>query len=133
MHSGRWHRKGIEVIYAAENPSLALLETMVHVEEASLLGFDFVAIPIRFDDEHLEALESDRLPEDWKAWPWPAGTQHVGTQWILEQRSVILQVPSVVVPHQMNYLINPSHPKFPELEIGPPEPFPIDSRLGHSR
>ena len=29
-------------------------------------------------------------------------------------------MPSVVIPSETNYLINPSHPKFPELEIGSP-------------
>jgi RES domain-containing protein len=43
--------------------------------------------------------------------------------------SVALRVPSVVVPCSDNYLLNPAHPSFDEVEIGPGEAFPIDERL----
>jgi hypothetical protein len=38
-------------------------------------------------------------------------------------------VPSAVIRSEFNYLINPLHPRFGELVIGPPEPFRFDSRL----
>ncbi|GIV60340.1 MAG: hypothetical protein KatS3mg043_1429 [Rhodothermaceae bacterium] len=133
LHGGRWHHRGVPVVYAADTPALALLETMVHLEEADLLAFEFVAFPIRFGDDLLEVLDTEALPEDWNAWPWPASTQHLGTNWFMSQRSVVLRVPSAVVPHQYNYLINPTHPDFSRLEIGPAEPFPVDPRLARHR
>jgi len=30
--SGRWHTKGHPIIYCSEDPSTALLETLVHIE-----------------------------------------------------------------------------------------------------
>jgi RES domain-containing protein len=81
----------------------------------------------------MEVLRTEGLPSDWRSWPWPASTQHLGTQWVIERRSVVLQVPSVVVPKQVNYLINPSHADFPNLEIGAPEDFPIDMRIARLR
>lgn len=132
-HGGRWHRKGIPVVYAADSPALALLETMVHIEETDLPAFAYRALPIRFDEEHLTVLDEKDLPEDWNTWPWPASTQHLGARWLEEQRSVVLRVPSAIVPHQSNYLINPTHPDFSQLEVGPAEPFPIDPRLAGRR
>jgi RES domain-containing protein len=128
LHGGRWHTKGVPVVYAADSPALALLETMVHVEEADLLAFEYVVIPIRFEDRHLTVLPE--LPEDWNAWPWPMSTQRLGTRWFEERRSPILRIPSAVVSHQLDYLINPLHPDFGKLDIGPVEPFPIDPRFG---
>ena len=133
LHRGRWHHKGVPVVYAAESPALALLETMVHVEEADLLAFAFVVVPVRFDAVHLLVLSEDDLPEDWNAWPHPVSTQRLGTRWLEEQRSVVLRVPSAVVPHQSNYLINPTHPDFAQLGVGPAESFPIDPRLAGGR
>jgi len=133
LHGGRWHRKGVPVVYAADSPALALLETMVHIEEADLLAFAYMALPIRFDEEHLIILDEKDLPEDWNAWPWPASTQHLGMRWLEEQRSVVLRVPSAIVPHQSNYLINPTHPDFSQLDVGPAEPFPVDPRLADHR
>lgn len=133
LHSGRWHRKGIPIVYAAESPALALLETMVHVEEADLLNFSYVAVPVQFSSRYLLTLEENELPEDWNSWPWPESTQRIGTSWFEEQRSVVLGVPSAVVPHQTNYLISPTHPDFSKLVTGLAEPFPVDPRLVHRR
>ncbi|MBI2497892.1 MAG: RES domain-containing protein, partial [Opitutae bacterium] len=40
-----------------------------------------------------------------------------------------LRVPSVVVPGEFNYLLNPAHPDFKRVKIGKPEPFSFDPRL----
>ena len=133
LHSGRWHRKGIPVVYAAGSPALALLETMVHLEMTDLMSFAYVAVPIRFAPECLAVLEANDLPEDWNAWPWPSSTQEVGTRWFEDQQSAMLRVPSAIVPHESNYLINPTHPDFARLDIGPAEPFPVDVRLSRLR
>ncbi len=130
LSGGRWHTRGIPVVYAADSPALALLETMVHLEDAELLSFSYLAIRIRFTSEHLLRIEEDELPKNWKLWPWPRETQQLGTRWFDSKRSVVLRVPSAVVAVQSNYLINPTHPDFGELEIGSPKPFEMDARLG---
>jgi RES domain-containing protein len=38
-------------------------------------------------------------------------------------------VPSVIIPREMNYLINPAHPQFDELIWREPQPFRFDSRF----
>ena len=43
--------------------------------------------------------------------------------------TVVLVVPSVLIPGESNYLINPGHPNFGKLRIGAPEPFEFDPRL----
>lgn len=129
LRDGRWHRRGRPMVYAAEHPALALLETMVHVEDDVLLDFEYVTIPIRITDDHVETLSVDELPADWNSWPWPDSTKALGSAWFDEQGSVVLEVPSAVAPTQSNYLINPRHPAFDQLGTGGPEPFPIDPRL----
>jgi RES domain-containing protein len=39
-------------------------------------------------------------------------------------------VPSVVVPSESNFVLNPAHPDFAHIRIGPAVPFPFDVRLG---
>ena len=39
-------------------------------------------------------------------------------RWFDEQRSVALEVPSAVVTHERNVLLNPLHPRFREVEVG---------------
>lgn len=132
LHAGRWHPKGSPVVYVAESAALALLETLVHVERADLLRFDYAAIPVTIPDALgglVESLDPAELPADWQAWPYPASTQTVGAEWFDARRSVALVVPSAVVPHERNALLNPTHPRFGELEIGEAQPFPVDPRL----
>jgi RES domain-containing protein len=43
--------------------------------------------------------------------------------------SAVLRVPSVVVPSEFNYVLNPSHPALADIHIGEPMPFPFDARL----
>lgn len=130
LHAGRWHRKGLSMVYLAESPALALLEKLVHVNGSEeLTGFDWSVVPARIEAHHLERIASEELPPDWDAWPWPASTQALGTRWFLQRGSVALEVPSAVVPRQHNYLLNPTHSRFDELDIGEPDPFPIDPRL----
>jgi RES domain-containing protein len=127
---GRWHRRGIRIAYASDAPASALLEVIVHTEAFSRLHHDYVLFAVRFDpDAHLLTVGPDLLPDDWRAVPWPAATQEIGTFWYEERASVVLEVPSAVVPHQRNYLINVAHPDFEELAIEGPEPFKIDPRL----
>jgi RES domain-containing protein len=41
----------------------------------------------------------------------------------------VLEVPSVIVETESNYLLNPAHPDFTSLKLGTPEPFEFDPRL----
>ena len=127
---GRWHRRGVRIAYASDAPASALLEVIAHTEATSRLQHDYVLFEIRLDpDEHLLTVGPDLLPDDWRAVPWPASTQEIGTFWYDEQASVVFDVPSAVVPHQRNFVLNVVHSRFEELEINGPESFEIDPRL----
>lgn len=58
-----------------------------------------------------------------------AETQAMGNHWLDEAKGLALRVPSAVIPEEHNYLLNPAHPNFDQIEIGPAEPFAFDSRL----
>ena len=127
---GRWHRLGTPMVYAADAPATALLETLVHAGRADLLEMPYVVFEVRLDaGRHLLRLPPEQLPADWQAWPWPASTQEIGTYWFESEASVVLEVPCAVVPYHRNYLINVQHPDFMELEMEGPAAFPIDPRL----
>ena len=129
--SGRWHHKGTQVAYASEHPGVAVLEKL-----AWLGGYQrarkssYVLLPLQVDpDRHVEAVDKANLPEDWDAFPHRDATRDIGTRWFNEERSAVLSVPSAVLPMSRNYLINPFHPGFHDLEQGDPVPFSWDARL----
>jgi RES domain-containing protein len=129
LRAGRWHLIGRPLVYAATSPSLALLETMANVDRQGLMESRYVVLRVRVPGELVEQLDADALPADWQAWPHAVSTQRVGTRWFEERRSVVLVVPSAVVPHDTNVLLNPQNPEWSRVAVGDPEPFPVDLRI----
>lgn len=119
------------MVYAADAPATALLETLVHVDRAALLNMSFVLFRISFDpDAALLQLPDEERPDDWDDWPWPASAQRIGTMWHEAEASLVLEVPSAVLPQQRNFLLNMQHPDIDQLSIEGPTDFQVDARLG---
>jgi RES domain-containing protein len=124
---GRWNSRGVPVVYASGTRSLALLETLVHLNPPVV--FKYVVFRVQFDDALIERVPRNRLPVDWRLEPPPPSTKAVGDTWVREARSAVLELASVIVPGETNYLLNPAHPAFANISIGGPEPFAFDPRL----
>ena len=124
---GRWNSVGTPVVYTSATLSLALVEILVHLPGGVLPAY--TAIPIEFEDSLVTILEPTDMPRDWKSDPAPASTHAIGDAWVARAGSVVLRVPSVVVPEEFNYVFSPSHPDFTKTRIGTSRPFPFDPRL----
>jgi RES domain-containing protein len=128
-YGGRWNPPGASVVYLAEHLSLAALEIYVHLPRAALakpyLAFR-VSVP---EAVPFEEMEAGRLPEDWSQEPPGTATQALGREWLDQGGRLLLAVPSVVVPQERNFLVNPGHLDWKAITIHPPEPFFFDSRM----
>jgi RES domain-containing protein len=82
---------------------------------------------LRFEERLVTTLE--QLPPDWRQIPAPSSTQELGAEWCNSGRSAVLRAPSVIIPSEYNFVLNPAHPDYKQIEIGPAEPFSIDPRL----
>lgn len=127
LYGGRWHSAGRAVVYTSASTSLGLLEQLVHAEEG--LPPSYLTIPVTIRMELVETLDRIKLPSKWRVSPPPHGLQRIGNEWADSLRSCILEVPSVIVPHESNYILNPKHPDFSSLEIGDPISLETDPRL----
>ena len=128
LYGGRWNSKGRSLVYAAESKALAALELLVHVDRAELLD-SYLCIPLHFDRKWLRVLDPKTLPQEWRNHPPPRSIQQIGDQWAALNTSPVLEVPSVPIPGEKKYLINPNHPEFNQLQIGLPELFEFDLRM----
>jgi RES domain-containing protein len=127
--AGRWNKRGTTIVYLSETLSLAALETFVHLSSEDS-RFEFVAIEVEVpDDVAVDQLDPADLPPNWRAEPPLAETKAMGTAWVASGTAALLRVPSVIVPIEANYLLNPAHPDFARLRIGPPRPFGFDERM----
>jgi RES domain-containing protein len=127
-NGGRWNGKGVPMVYCAESASLAVLEMLVHVGAASLLPAYSLATA-EVADELIDRLGEDELPPAWRCSPPPSELQLLGDEWVASGRSAALAVPSVVVPWETNYLLNPAHPQFDAIRLETPRRFDLDERL----
>ena len=128
-YGGRWNSRGILVVYLGGNPSIAALELIVNTDDPEdLYRIPYVLIPADFDEGLVTRAEE--LPEDWNQDPPPPSAAAIGDEWVRSGRSAVLEVPSAVITTERNYILNPQHADFQRIEIGQPEAFKFDSRLG---
>ena len=129
LYGGRWHHPETPVVYCSESRALAALEQLVHLHRARLPP-NFVCFPVEIPkDLASREVRREDLPAEWRRQPGPPELQDIGTRWAEASESVVLQVPSAIVPGEHNFLLNPRHPDFGRLAIGDPEPFAFDERL----
>ncbi len=125
---GRWTPVGRPVVHTSGNVSLAVLETLVHTAVNSMPSQRLIAVDVP-ESLPVEVIDATDLPDDWRRTPAPTSLQDIGRAWLGAARTAVLQAPSVIVPIEFNYLLNPRHPDFERLRVHAPEPFPIDKRL----
>jgi RES domain-containing protein len=123
----RWHNKGHPVLYAAEHPAGALAEFLAHIDLDDIPdSFQLLTLDVA-DDVPCPALDTQLLPEDWTF--NIAATRAIGSKWLAGRGSLLLRVPSVLVPQAYNVLINPQHPDASQLKLVSSERVPLDSRF----
>jgi RES domain-containing protein len=132
LYGGRWNSLGTRVGYASDSIALAALEVLAHLQSTAVLQAYSVAT-IRFPESMVEALDPASLPPAWQRFPSPPENQAIGDKWVAESRSLVLRVPSTIVPSASNYLINPAHSGFTAAVIETPERFTFDPRLLRQR
>ena len=81
------------------------------------------------DDLMIKEINEKDLPPGWKKFPYLKLTQHLGDEFILQNESLVMKVPSAVIPGDFNYLLNPRHPDFEKIEIISQEPYEFDERF----
>ncbi len=129
LYAGRWHHPGIPVVYCSESRALAALEQLVHLHR-NRLPPNFVCFGVEIPDQlAIREVPMEDLPAEWRRQPGPPELRDIGTRWARSSETVVLKVPSAVVPGEHNFLLNPRHPDFGRLAILEAEPFEFDERL----
>ncbi len=119
ISGGRWNSSGTCIVYASSCGALAVLEYRVNTKrDPGDLQIYTIELP-------------DVLKMEKAGWmPDLPTAQRFGDVWVGSNRTVILAVPSVVVPRQINYLLNPLHPDFSaSVQIVEDQPFLLDLQL----
>lgn len=124
--AGRWHYAGRPIVYLAESPASSLLEVCVHTS-ANDVPPEFTLLKVEGPQIDIPSIRTDELPDDWLA--RLEVTRDLGSAWLERNDSVLLRVPSVIVPETMNCLFNPSHKQATQFRIVEAIAYPFDPRL----
>ncbi len=132
-YGSRWTPRGRPAVFTSATLSLAALERFVNTDP-DLDVADLVALAVDIDPSiSIHTIDADDLPRDWRTYPAPPGLTRIGEEWLTARAAVILSVPSVVIPHERNFVLNPSHAALDSLTIHRPEPFSFDPRMWKKR
>lgn len=125
--SGRWHHRPRRVVYAAEHPALAVLEALAHLNLAQH------EIPRTLKLVRIEAAAgaslsaAGELPSGWQS--AVETSRAVGDAWLARGATLLMQVPSALLPHSANWLINLVHPEAATHLTESHEGYWFDDRL----
>lgn len=128
LSGGRWNSVGLPVVYTSSTRALAALEKLVWVDPEDLpanLRLFELNVP---DQVSVEVLPMRALPANWRQ----AGDlecRNLGDQWLSAGRSLLLAVPSAIIPEEPNYLINPMHRDIEAVQVAHVREFVFDVRL----
>ena len=116
------------MLYTAPTIAIAVLETAAHIDAAGLPLNRFL-VRIEVPDAAWavrEKLDAGTLPSTWSAIPAGKASVAIGADWLRSSRSLVLEVPSVIVPEEPATLINPAHPDAGKLTATVIRPFEYD-------
>jgi RES domain-containing protein len=126
LYGGRWNPPGTPVVYASESRALAVLETFVYLPlEARAMRFVLCTIELP-PRARLLRHDAERPPPSLEA------SQETGRRWLNDAATIALVVPSALVPHEANYVLNVKHTQFARL-VAVQEPYSFDERLRRTR
>ncbi len=128
LNGGRWNHKLTPCVYTSASRSLAVLEYTVNVNADDIpraLSITIIDIP----DNHILELPVPRLPGNWRDAPAPYSTRDMGTFLLKQNKYPVIKIPSVVIPEEFNYILNPAHPGHNAFSIVEVKDFIYDLRI----
>ena len=127
MYGGRWNKKGTPVLYTGESKEIALLETIVHTPPMLVPKLDIITLEI--PDNSITTIELKELPSNWALYPAPTILSEIGENWVENEETIALKVPSCIIHSSYNIILNCRHKDFGKVKLLDKRNFKFDSRL----
>jgi len=116
LFEGRWNSSGVRIVYCSEHLSLAALEILVHTRPVTMAD-KFRAFRLVWSEALMTSLKESQLPKGWNAEPPGPASKRIGNDWIKNAQSAVLALPSVIVPLERTFLLNPHHRDLRTIKI----------------
>ena len=130
LHYQNWMAQRMLQALAHPEVQEALRELLEQLAQAGTgrLPHDQVCVEITI----LDAVSTETVtPSDIPAWDAAdrLASRAFGDRWLAEQRSCVLLTPSVIVPTELNVVVNPEHADFAGVTASTPRALNWDERL----
>lgn len=116
---GRWNSLDVPVLYTADSPALAMLETISHIDANGLPQQKYL-ISIEIETTSWKqrfAPTINNLPKDWDAIPSLPSSAIFGSNWLTSNKNLVMCIPSAITPENIVILLNPKHPDASKLKV----------------
>lgn len=130
--ANRWNKDDEFVIYAGGSIALSTLELLAHRGAINVKrGYKLLFIALDVNESNITEVKLADLPPEWKSIKHYPELQEIGSNWYQHNISLVLKVPSALVPWEHNYLINVNHPHFSQkrVSLSSIEDYEWDGRL----
>ena len=147
-YSARWHTAGRRIVYLAESPAGAMIESLVHMElnqrswpefydlmqvaAPTDIAIETIGVPPEKVTEASKEKSKKKSAEKIDAKSWkesPTITRALGDEWLRSRRTALARVPSVILLNTWNMLLNPEHPEAAQIKIVQISRAQFDPRL----
>lgn len=128
LYGGRWNSEGKSMLYTASTRALAVLEVLVHLNPL-IVPDNFCLVEIEVPEDSIYTLNPNLLPANWRSVSPQTALRNLGDAFLKQQTSLLMKVPSSIVPAEYNYLLNPLHPDAVKARVVNRESFSFDERL----
>jgi RES domain-containing protein len=126
--SARWHTAGSRIVYLADSPMSALVETLVHLEvDSEDIPDSYTLLKISISDDLAVKSLDPPAGADWKK--NLELTRRLGNAWLASKETPLARVPSAIAPQTWNYLLNPEHPDAKQVVVAEVIRERFDNRL----
>jgi len=130
IFGGRWNSEGLFALYTSSYRSLALLETLAHTPAKMLDQKVYILITLSLPgNTRIEVIDRNKLSPGWDAPDTRPLTKRLGDEFLKSKSSLLLAVPSVLMPEENNYLVNVLHPDMKKMKVIFKRRISFDKRL----
>ncbi|MBS1875510.1 MAG: RES family NAD+ phosphorylase [Acidobacteria bacterium] len=123
----RWNAQGQFVTYTSSSRALAVLEVRAGLPDGPPEDYVFSVIRVLVQRDRVRRIRAAELPDGWRD---PGDVSHCqlrGASWYSDYpEEEVLEVPSVVVPRESNFVIRAGAAG---AQVAVVEPFDFDPRL----
>jgi RES domain-containing protein len=130
LFGGRWNSEGFFALYVSSSRSLALLETLAHTPAKMLDVRVYHLIALSVPENMLtQKVSVKNLLPGWDAPDTRPFTKKIGDTFLSNKRNLMLEVPSVIMPEEINFVINPLHQDMKQVKVINKRRIYFDNRI----